>query len=384
VNMSVELKSKKFIIFFLILVVILSSLGFLIPPLIETKWRFFPESKSLEVVGFLPYWNLNEETKVDFAVVDTLIYFGLQVDENGEIMKVQDGGTEPGLAKLNSEALTQLMTKARQHGKKVVICFASFDASVMKQISQDKEKQATLIGEIINTIAEKKFDGVDIDFEYFPDGDDPDFGKDFNSFLINLKNKLGNLALSVDIYPKAVIEDKPYNLKLMDGIVDRIILMAYDFTQSISDTTGPVAPLKAEGEGEKGYSVTKALQASFGKISGSKLVLGIPLYGYEWETVDHQPRTSAYSRTGIVASFTRVKELIEKQNLKPQWDATASSPWLSYEDEGVKKQIYYEDMKSISLKVELAKQLKLAGIAFWALGYEGEYQDIWQYLKKTL
>jgi len=51
---------------------------------------------------------------------------------------------------------------------------------------------------------------------------------------------------------------------------------------------------------------------------------------------------------------------------------------------GTISQIYFDDLKSISLKVELVRQLNLGGVAFWALGYEDQDPDFWKTLKKKL
>jgi len=56
------------------------------------------------------------------------------------------------------------------------------------------------------------------------------------------------------------------------------------------------------------------------------------------------------------------------------------SPWFFYQQENKIKQIYYENKRSLKYKMELVKQLKLAGISIWALGYEGNSPEIWNAL----
>ena len=126
------------------------------------------------------------------------------------------------------------------------------------------------------------------------------------------------------------------------------------------------------------------MQASLNQIDKTKLVLGIPLYGYEWRTVSDDHRSDAYPGSGVTASYERIKELIKKEEVDIKWDDKAFSPWLVYEKNGIISQIYFDDLKSISLKVELARQLNLKGVAFWALGYEDQEPDFWKTLKKKL
>jgi GH18 family chitinase len=46
--------------------------------------------------------------------------------------------------------------------------------------------------------------------------------------------------------------------------------------------------------------------------------------------------------------------------------------------------IYYENPTSISFKLEYVKQLDLAGIAIWALGYEGHTRELWDQVNKRI
>lgn len=355
-----------------------------LPVWIKEKWRQLINPKRMMVLGFLPYWNF-DKVKVDFDIVDQLLYFGLTVDENGQLIKFEGWNAEPGWVMYNSSELTQFMKTARQKKKKVLLTIISFDPQIMSSVVKEKTKMNTLIDEIIKAVKEKNFDGVDIDFEYFPPAEDLEFGPNFNYFLKELKKALivnnTKAILSVDIYPKAFILGKPYDLKPMTEIVDQIILMAYDFTQSNSDVSGPVAPIKAASF--KDYSITQALDAYFYKIGKpQKLILGIPLYGYQWRTYGSQPKSYTLPGLAQTVSYKQAKELIKEKELTINWDATASSPWLQYQDGWIFQQLYFENLDSLKLKFDLALKQKLKGVGFWALGYEEDELDFWQLLKK--
>ena len=47
-------------------------------------------------------------------------------------------------------------------------------------------------------------------------------------------------------------------------------------------------------------------------------------------------------------------------------------------------QIYFEDERSLKAKLELVKQTGLGGVGFWALGYEGEDEEIWRGVRGVL
>ena len=246
-------------------------------PLGEGNILSYLTGKKVQVIGFLPYWNINEKLQTDFSAIDQLMYFGLIVGEDGMLIKQEKGETEPGWYKLkSSEKFKQIMSDAQKQNKKVLLTIICFDSFVTDTVVSDPLIRENLISEIVSITGEYNFDGVDIDFEYFPSDDNiPDFGSRFNQFLSLLKNRLSaanpKSILSVDIYPRAFIYDWPYELEEMGKIVDQVIIMAYDFTQRNSSVSGPVAPMKGENDNE--MSIVKTLQASLNQIDKTTLVL---------------------------------------------------------------------------------------------------------------
>ena len=46
--------------------------------------------------------------------------------------------------------------------------------------------------------------------------------------------------------------------------------------------------------------------------------------------------------------------------------------------------LYYENSRSLSYKLDLVNQLDLAGVAIWALGYEGDSRELWETIGRKL
>jgi spore germination protein YaaH len=345
------------------------------------------------VIGFLPYWNVNEDLKLDFDALDQLVYFNLVVNAQGDFMTNSLNGDGNGWYHLaNNQPLNQLLKNAQEKNKKILLCVASFDADVMYQVTSEAEARSNLIQNIIKKVAEKNFDGVDIDFEYFWRlNHEKTFGRNFNSFLAELKKEMERvnpaLILSVDIYPKAIIEGEPYELKELINLVNQIIIMAYDYTQSNSRQAGPVAPINQEPASlfpllKENYSIRQTLKAALKYGLAEKWILGIPLYGYQWRTADETYRSEALNY-GLAETiqYKDAQKIIEEKPVRLNWSETSQSPWLSYQENGVYYQLYYENLDSLKIKVRQARLFHLGGVAFWALGYEGKEQALWQYLK---
>ena len=117
----------------------------------------------------------------------------------------------------------------------------------------------------------EKFDGVQIDFEAV-------LKKDRGAFLVFLRDLRRSLApekiLSVAVPAKRMYVDDAYDYELIAKIADRILVMAYDQHWSKSKP-GPVASLN--------WCKEVADYASK-NIPKKKLIMGLPLYGREWET----------------------------------------------------------------------------------------------------
>ena len=49
-----------------------------------------------QVVGFLPYWNLDNSKYLHFDLLSEVFFFSLSADEDGQIIKVVNNETDPG------------------------------------------------------------------------------------------------------------------------------------------------------------------------------------------------------------------------------------------------------------------------------------------------
>lgn len=336
--------------------------------------------KNSEVIGFLPYWNLKNEPQIDFSVLDQLIYFGLAVGDDGDFVKTTDDSyEEPGWTWFKSDSLNEIKNLAHKNDKKVLFSINAFNNELIDLVLSNYWVQEKLISNTASLVKEYNFDGVNVDFEYVynEDGNYPqkeNYTKFIERLGKKLKNDNRNAILSADFYANAIIHDTVYDVSEVSKYLDNVIIMAYDFHRPGSSYSGPVAPLKSS----KGRSIIEAVQASFDKVGIKKVILGIPLYGYEWQTYSDEPGSLAIPRTGALASYKRVHQLIEDEKLETKWDSEAMSPYLVFKDNGSIKQIYYENLESLSLKYQLVKQMQLGGVAFWAIGYEGEFDEVWQ------
>lgn len=379
-------KRYFFLILIFLLIIFFSILLFVFFSL--KKW----DKKKMKVIGFLPYWNINNDYQPNIKILNQLIYFSLTFDNNGKIVKKNNPQElEPGwYIFAQNKSLKNIINQAKKEKVKILVSISQFDAEITDAVLNDKYKRHALIKELINLISLYSLDGLDIDIEYFKEEDNVSFRENYSLFLYELKKQMKylnpNLILSVDIYPKALIKKQPYDLEQIKDTTDQLIIMAYDFTQSNSLYCGPISPLdkeeKPDSYGEN-YSVKETVFSALEIFSPEKIILGLPLYGYLWQTETDAYRSKAINY-GLAKTITyaQAEKLIEEKNLPVFWSQTSQSPYLVYEEEGIINQLYFENLRSLKIKIDLAKKRNLAGIAFWALGYEGQSnKEIWELIE---
>ena len=339
-----------------------------------------------ETIGFLPSWSVAKKAKVYPKDLTQIIYFGLNVNKDGSIIKYDENNL-PVLewSYFNSDYFGQIRKEASVSGTKVLLSIKSFDNTTIDNIISSQIATNKLTGELLTLIKQYSLDGINIDFEYFTDTNFPT-SKYLAEFLEELSARLKKdnpkIIISIDVNATVVVGDKAYNMTKISKAVDQVILMAYDYRGQSSIRSGPPAPIYGE---VNEHSIGESVESLSGRVPGNKLILAIPFYGYEWQTVNDKHKSSVIEGSGALATYKRIKELLrERSDIIKSWDDISKSPWLSYIQYGAIKQIYYEDDRSIAEKIKFAKEKNLGGIAIWALGYEGNYRQPWEVIETLL
>ena len=347
--------------------------------------------------GFLPYWNLKLANELTVKPLTHLAYFGIDLTPAGGIKKYdRPGEKEPGWNKLNSDQYSLLHRQLKILGKKIILTVLAMETEQIETLLSSVENRNNAINSILSVYAEKEFDGLNIDFEYmgYPA---EETRKNFTIFVADLTRQCKaidkNCEISLDVFADSAIKSRLYDLSALGKVVDQIIVMAYDFYRPSSTQSGPVAPLR--GKCNRDSKTTPCLDydivTSIGDIAkfvpSYKIILGIPFYGYEWQTVDDSFLANTYPKTGSLATYKRIQGLFGNEkisSLSASWSNLTLTPYLSYVEADKTYQIHYEDAASLKLKINFIHQAKMGGLAIWALGYEIPYQDLWQTISNNL
>lgn len=352
---------------------ILFIVSFLTPD--KTSSIINPLAPKKMVIGFLPYWLLNT-AKSDYSnYITTLAFFGLRVNENGNIQKLLNSQQEePGWYALRSGKLDQFFNNAAKNNISLSLMIVSGDANSIDGLINDPIAHAKNLVSDLNPLIEKyRFSDINLDIEYTRSASSSS-RENFTEFVKEVKKGLkNNETLTVEISTVDVINNNLIDPKAMSGIADSVVLMAYDYHATSSFVTGPIAPVSGAGVMSE-YDVTAAIEKTLDLISPQKLILGVPLYGYEWESLIQAPRSAIIPNTGVVASNRRTEELLSKcSSCSAVLDKEADEKYVSFFDQnlGDYHTIFFPDKNSTEAKMHLANEFQLEGLALWALGYEG-------------
>lgn len=231
----------------------------------------------------------------------------------------------------------------------------NFDNRLISSVVRNEEYANRLIREVIETLRQKSYRGVDIDFEYILAGDRIPFA-DFVRKMHRAVNEAG-FPLSIALAPKTsddqkgtLYEGKDY--RLLGESADQVFLMTYEWGY----TYGPpmaVAPLN---------QVRRVVEYALSRIPAEKIMLGIPNYGYDWP-LPYVRGESAAKNIGNASA----PALAVRYGAEIFFDTAAQSPYFRYSENGRLHEVWFEDPRSYEAKFNLVKEYKLSGLGYWQI-----------------
>jgi len=395
---------RKIKIFFLLLGLALSSITAyavwrstlpLVSPiaLIDSIIGNSPAIKSDKVIyGFFPYWNLKYAEQLNIKSLTHFAYFAIDLKEDGSInKKVNLVESEPGWNKLKSKDTNKLFYQSKLLGQKTVIVITAMQPEIIESILNSPENKKAAVTSIMNIYKDFGFDDINVDFEYVDIGNKA-LRDNFVDFITNLRlacvSYKSHCQIDIDIFASAAEKPRLWDLKQLEPVTDKFIVMAYDYYRKSSTQAGPVAPIRGKCTGtfsnEKDCleeDVLSHISQISKLIPSDKIILGVPFYGYEWQTASTNFLANTYPGTGSLATYQRIQSLFQDtkvSSISAQWSNLTLSPYLSYEEDQKIYQIHFENAQSLEQKIKFVESANLGGIAIWALGYEGTSQDLWE------
>lgn len=334
-------------------------------------------SQKGEVIGFLPYWLLDRADKDYSKYLTTLVYFALTMDSDGTIKRYTNPiEGDPGWFALKGGKFDTQLDEAKKGNMKLSLAvFSSNEDDIESALADPSSSAKNLVDEVVPVMNDYGFTDLNIDVESIKTAS-PESRVKFGHFVKEVSRAIkaqGSYTVSIDISPIAFVKDE--NLvdpMAVEPYVDHIILMAYDFHHPGSYVTGANAPLGGAGVTEE-FDTKTAVEKALKVTTAEKTILGMPLYGYSWETLGNTIKSAVMPSSSVIISTQKVEEFMQEcATCSAQFDKTLSENYVIYKDQetGTFHQIFYPTAMSTQAKIDLAKSNHLFGVALWAIGYE--------------
>lgn len=306
----------------------------------------------IEANGYVKPSTPESETKTVSDVGSYLTYvsaFSYQVTESGNLTPMKDDSILRA-ARPYKIAPIMVITNIKND---------TFDTALVDSILTNETLQQNLINNVLRTLRVKGYYALTIDFEKIS----PENRQRYNNFLRKVVSALHpqGYIVGTALAPKTydITEGSwhgAHDYKAHGEIVDFVVLMTYEWGWSGGPPL-PVAPIN---------EVRKVLNYAISVIPKKKILMGMPLYGYDW-TLPYVPKGEYAKAVSPLAAV----ETAAKYGAKIQYDNKAQAPFYNYTDEkGRQHVVWFDDARSVQAKYRMVSELGLRGISYWVLGLD--------------
>lgn len=233
----------------------------------------------------------------------------------------------------------------------------TFSKEIASKLLNDKVLQDKVLHEAISIMKQKGYLGLDFDFEYLG----AENKEKYNQFLrkASAELKKNEYFISSALAPKmrenqVGVLYEGHDYETHGNIVDFIFFMTYEWGWS-GGPPMPVSPIN---------KVRNVMEYAISKVPKNKIMMGIPLYGYDWTL----PYVNGEKWAKSISPQQAIM-LATKYNANIQYDIVAQAPYFKYVDKLKKEHIvWFEDARSIQAKLNFVKELGINGFFYWVMG----------------
>ncbi|MHB1652489.1 MAG: glycosyl hydrolase family 18 protein [Desulfitobacteriaceae bacterium] len=335
------------------------------PPQAEATRQDVLGSDKRVVMGFYtdaegPVPGSKDDMTKHISALDEVSFFWYTFDVNGNVKRT-------GKVDMATKTLAQ-KNKAKAYAlvHNMSTGTVGFDANLAHKVLSTPAARTTFVNNLVNLTTREGWDGISLDIEKTPPAD----RNNYSAFVSELHNalKAKDKVLNVSIPAKFI--DYPsdlwsgaYDYTAIGKAADQVVLMTYD-EHGMGTTQGPIA---------SHAWVDKVITYAVGKIPKDKIVMGLPVYSFDWGS--NKPTLPAY------ISYTQSMDQAKKHGVDVLFNEHDQVPHYMYTASGVRHEVYLENAKSLAVKLDYAKKHQLHGVAIWRLGMEDP--GLWDDVLKT-
>lgn len=305
---------------------------------------------------WMPYWNtdstLNRLTS-NAKTISEVHPFWWQIDGASQVTNQAGSAGNSYAAALAARGMQVVPTVTETAGQ-----------DHMADILSNRAEQNRLISALIWIANQPHSEGIDLDFESIDQGDGDlqaakavtqRFPQMFGRLcgLLHAEGKVCEVTVMPRVSDDAVKADglsyAVYDYAALAAHADRVQVLAYDYHYK-GGPAGPVAPISWD---------RNVIAFATSQMPASKLVLGVPAYGYDW-----------VSGGGEAKSITAAdaEALAHQKGMSIEWDGTNQESTFTYNSASGSHRVWFEDTQGTYNRAELAAGSGLSGTAVWTAG----------------
>ena len=317
------------------------------------------------VAGYHPYWVVDIWRDYPWDALDELYFFELEVAGDGSLLD-RHGWPDRWLP---------LIRHAFDEGVQVTPTISLHDPAAFEELMVEPAAVEHLLDGIVDVLAATPgLTGVHLDFEVFQPVA-PAARDGYTALVARLVDRLGTLEPrpTLSVFVPAFDDDDAYNERALVALADYIVLQGYDYHSRAGASAGPVAAVSGWGRLNWGYVVDRFLALG---APPRKIVMSVPMYGYEWPTVSAEPG-AATRGVGVIVPLTapadvvpelpRARQQVERHGVLR--DPSGASPYYVFRDGEGWRQGWFEDERSLQAKLDFVRRRGLGGVAIFPLAY---------------
>ena len=312
-----------------------------------------------EVFGFAPYWSLADSAQFDLTGLTTVDYFSIGINPDGSLE-----ASGPGWDGYQSQNFLDLIDRAHAAGARVVITVNDFSQSSLDQLATSSTAPQTLAQSLLLIVKAKDLDGVNLDLEGSGSGDQVGITNIVQVVSQTLKAANPHYQVTMDTYASSAADTSGfYDIPALSSYVDAFFVMAYQLNLHSS-------PNSESALTSSMFSNQTAVNQYINAVPASKVILGLPFFGYDW------PTTNGTLSAQPAGSPTIITYAQEADSGHPMyWDPVTDTAWTSYQVGSQWHEAFFENPDSLYLAAQMAQENGIGGVGVWALGMDGSHDQ---------
>ncbi len=247
---------------------------------------------------------------------------------------------------------TRLLGTAHAHGLRAELLLSNysnrlgdFDPEAAAKLLRDPAHVQAVAAQLASFVAGQGWDGIQVDLESMSKRDADGLLMLVSELQARMApEKSVSIAVMASTDPREYVA-RGYRLAELGVAVDTLALMTYDQHGPWSEP-GPIGALSWQ---------RRAVGVVTSVVPAAKVDLGVAGYGYTW------PR----SREGRTVTDKQARKLVARDGARAHW-RKGPGEWTARLSDGTR--MWWSDGRSYALRLALATELGLHGVALWRLG----------------